>query len=283
MGITGLLPLLKESIDQTHISKFKGQRLAVDTYCWMHRAVYGHTEEMSSGKDSTRWIQYCMGILDMLLSFEIEVYLVFDGKNLPAKEKTEIDRAASRSKNLELGHAEKRKGNTAEARSLLARSVDVSPRMAAQFIQVLKKHRPQVKYIVAPYEADAQLAYLCTHNLVDGVISEDSDCVPYGCKSILFKLDKQSGRCSHLALHSLKTHTVKGFDLQHFDPEMMITMCVAAGCDYAPSPKNFGLKSSYRLVAKLKKPSRLLRYVVWYDSDMLDGAMYSWWMKAFFV
>ena len=136
MGISGLLPLLKDSIDQTHISKFRGQTLAVDTYCWMHRAVYGYTEEMSAGNESTRWIQYCMGILDMLLSFEIKVYLVFDGKNLPAKERTEVDRAASRSKNLELGHEEKRKGNRAEARALLARAVDVSPRMAAQFIQV---------------------------------------------------------------------------------------------------------------------------------------------------
>lgn len=261
MGITGLLPLLKESIEQKHVSNFKGQRLAVDTYCWMHRAVYGYTEEMSTGKDSTRWIQYCMGILDMLLNFGIEVYLVFDGKNLPAKERTEVDRAASRSKNLELGHAEKLKGNKAEARSLLARSVDVSPRMAAQFIQVVKKYRPEVKYIVAPFEADAQLAYLCTNNLVDGVISEDSDCVPYGCKSILFKLDKQSGQCSHLSLDSLQTHSVKGFDLQDFNTEMMITMCVAAGCDYAPSPKNFGLKTSHRLVSKLKKPGRLLKYV----------------------
>jgi exonuclease 1 len=259
MGITGLLPLLKESIDQTHISKFKGQRLAVDTYCWMHRAVYGHTTEMSTGNESTRWVQYCMGILDMLLSFQIEVYLVFDGKNLPAKERTEADRAASRSQNLALGRQEQQKGNTAEARSLLARAVDVSPRMAAQFIQVVRRHRPQVQVLVAPFEADAQLAYLCAHDLVDGVISEDSDLIAYGCKSILFKLDKQSGRCSHLSLSALQTHDTKGFDLTQFDQDMVVTMCVAAGCDYAPSPKNFGLKSSRRLVAKLRTPGRLLK------------------------
>jgi exonuclease-1 len=262
MGITGLLPLLKESVDQTHISKFRNQRLAVDGYCWLHRALYGSTLSDMTGKslnESTRWIQYCMGILDMLLSYEIEVYLVFDGKNLPAKERTEADRAASRSKNLELGYEEKRKGNKAEARSLLARSVDVSPRMAAQFMQVLRKHRPQVKFVVAPYEADAQLSFLCANDLVDGVISEDSDCVPYGCKSILFKLDKQSGQCSHLSLATLKTHSTKGFDLQKFDSQMMVTMCVAAGCDYAASPKNFGLKTSHRLVSKLRTPGRLLK------------------------
>jgi exonuclease-1 len=131
--------------------------------------------------------------------------------------------------------------------------------MAAQFIHVLRKHRPNVKYIVSPYEADAQLSYLCSNNLVDGVISEDSDCVPYGCKSILFKLDKQSGKCNHLSLTSLRSHCAKGFDLQSFDKEMIITMCIAAGCDYVQSPKSFGIKSSYRLVSKLKTPQRLLK------------------------
>jgi 5'-3' exonuclease len=100
-----------------------------------------------------------MGILDMLLSFEIEVYLVFDGKNLPAKERTEVDRAASRSKNMELGHAEKKKGNAAGARALMAKAVDVSPRMAAQFIQVVRRHRPQVKY----GETTAHTQLLCAH------------------------------------------------------------------------------------------------------------------------
>jgi 5'-3' exonuclease len=37
---------------------------------------------------------------------------------------------------------------------------------------------------VAPYEADAQLAYLCREGYVDAVIAEDSDTVPYGCKEV---------------------------------------------------------------------------------------------------
>lgn len=45
--------------------------------------------------------------------------------------------------------------------------------------------RAGVKLIVAPYEADAQLAYLSRSGAVDVVITEDSDCLPYGCKKVI--------------------------------------------------------------------------------------------------
>ena len=224
-----------------------------------------------------------MSMIDMLLAFDIKVTLVFDGKNLPAKEKTEEGRAATRSKNLTLAREEKRKGNSSEARSLLARAVDVTPRMAAQLIQAVKRHRSQVQFIVAPYEADAQLSYLSKNDLVDAVISEDSDCIPYGCKSILFKLDKKSGFCSHLTLSSLKTQDSKGFDLHQFNDEMLVTMCVAAGCDYVASPKNFGIKSSRRLVAKLKNPCRVIRWAdhlnIWFFSFSSSSSFFNRSMK----
>lgn len=42
----------------------------------------------------------------------------------------------------------------------------------------------QIKYIVAPYEADAQLAYLYKNKLCHGIITEDSDLMPYGCDNV---------------------------------------------------------------------------------------------------
>lgn len=41
-----------------------------------------------------------------------------------------------------------------------------------------------VAYVVAPYEADAQLAYLARTGVVELVISEDSDTIPYGCPQV---------------------------------------------------------------------------------------------------
>ena len=42
-----------------------------------------------------------------------------------------------------------------------------------------------VDCLVAPYEADAQLAYLSKAGIVQAVITEDSDLLAFGCKKVL--------------------------------------------------------------------------------------------------
>lgn len=64
--------------------------------------------------------------------------------------------------------------------------------MAYQVIKALKAEN--VQYVVAPYEADAQLAFLEDRGLVDGIVTEDSDLLVFGCKHVLFKLDSD-GNC----------------------------------------------------------------------------------------
>ena len=44
--------------------------------------------------------------------------------------------------------------------------------------------RVGVECIVAPYEADAQLAYLSREGIVDLVITEDSDLLVFGSKRV---------------------------------------------------------------------------------------------------
>lgn len=41
-----------------------------------------------------------------------------------------------------------------------------------------------VDCLVAPYEADAQLAYLTKSGLAQAVITEDSDLLAFGCKTV---------------------------------------------------------------------------------------------------
>ena len=45
-------------------------------------------------------------------------------------------------------------------------------------------HEMKVECIVAPYEADSQLAYLSIQGIVDLVITEDSDLLVFGCKKV---------------------------------------------------------------------------------------------------
>jgi exonuclease-1 len=45
--------------------------------------------------------------------------------------------------------------------------------------KVLKQEN--VSYVVAPYEADAQMTFLAISKQVEAVITEDSDLIPFGC------------------------------------------------------------------------------------------------------
>jgi exonuclease 1 len=57
-------------------------------------------------------------------------------------------------------------------------SVDITSEMAYAFIMVLKDLN--VEYYVAPYEADAQLAYFYLTKKVQAVVTEDSDLLVFG-------------------------------------------------------------------------------------------------------
>lgn len=52
----------------------------------------------------------------------------------------------------------------------------------ADVLQELR--RENVPYIVAPYEADSQLCYLEREGIIDGLITEDSDLLVFGCKTV---------------------------------------------------------------------------------------------------
>ena len=70
-----------------------------------------------------------------------------------------------------------------------ARAVDITPELYVPLIKRLLSRN--IRYIVAPYEADAELAYLSRNHLIDFVITEDSDLLPFGCERVVFKLDME--------------------------------------------------------------------------------------------
>lgn len=79
-------------------------------------------------------------------------------------------------------------GQHEKATSYLKRTISITPDMVNNICLALKQDGIEV--IIAAYEADAELAYLSRINMVDVVVTEDSDTLVYGCKRVLFKLDR---------------------------------------------------------------------------------------------
>lgn len=256
MGISGLLPLLKSITDTKTIDQYIGQTLAIDGYCWLHRAIYCCSQEICLGEPTDKYILYFIDRINALLQHGITPYVVFDGGPLPMKKGTEDERRKSRAKNRELGIQSLRQKNYTEARKYFVRAADVSPFMAHRVIQRLKLMN--VQYVVAPYEADAQLAYLMKHGLVDGVITEDSDCIPFGCSKVLFKMDRD-GVAQEVCAENLKHNT--GMSFHMFSDQMFLEMCIFSGCDYLASLPGFALKKAYTLMKQHGSFTKILRAI----------------------
>ena len=180
--------------------------------------------------------------------------MVFDGARLNAKENTERERENKRKISLEEGKRLHSEGKSKEATTAFCKAIDVTPEMARNVILAFRRYNVQI--IVAPFEADAQLAYLSHRNLVDFIISEDSDCLPYGCQRVLFKLDRNG--CGQM-LDLKRLRLVNEIYLEHFTNDMFLDMCILSGCDYLDSIKGVGIKTAYQLVAKYKTTERILR------------------------
>ncbi|KAL5188230.1 Exonuclease 1 [Glycine soja] len=256
MGIQGFLPLLKSIMVPIHIKDLKGCSVAVDTYSWLHKGALPCSTELCKGMPTTRHIEYCMHRVNLLRHFGVKPILVFDGGLLPMKSEQENKRARARKDNLARAVEHESDGNSAAAYECYQKAVDISPQIACELIQVLKQENLQ--YIVAPYEADAQMTFLAISGQVDAVITEDSDLIPFGCPRIIFKMDKfgQGVQFQDSMLQKNKELSFEGFNRQ-----MLLEMCILSGCDYLQSLSGMGLKRAHASIKKFRSYDKVLKHL----------------------
>jgi exonuclease-1 len=233
----------------------------VDAYGWLHRGTVACAIDLALEKPTTKFVDFAMHRVRMLLHFGITPYIVFDGDYLPSKAATEHEREQRRAEAKRVGLDLYRMGKATLAQAELQKAVDVSPEMARQFIEELKKIN--VKYVVAPYEADAQLVYLEKKGLIQGIISEDSDMLVFGAQRLLTKLD-QYGEC--IEINRADFTACKEISLVGWTDTEFRRMAILSGCDYLASINKMGLKTAYRLVRKHKDIEKILRMLA-FDSQ----------------
>lgn len=49
MGISGLLPFVKEASTPVNLKDLRGRTAAIDSYCWLHKGVFGCAEKLVKG------------------------------------------------------------------------------------------------------------------------------------------------------------------------------------------------------------------------------------------
>eukprot|EP00884_Botryococcus_braunii_P003286 jgi/Botrbrau1/12959/Bobra.154_2s0018.2 len=254
MGIPGLLPALRSITTTVHITAYSGHKVAVDAYSWLHKGAYSCSKELCEGEAPDKCVNYCMQRVELLRSSGVLPIVVFDGGRLPMKNEEESARKRSREGHLEKARAHMAAGNAAAAYDCYQKAVDISPRLAKEFIEALKL--AEVEFIVAPYEADAQMAFFALNGHVHAVITEDSDLLAYGCPRVLYKMDR-SGEGQQICREDFSKS--KGLSLVGFTDDMFLEMCILVGCDFVKALPGVGIKKAHEYIRKLKTFSRVIK------------------------
>ncbi len=209
--------------------------------------------ELALGELTTKHLDFCINRVNLLLRHNVKPLLVFDGGKLPEKCLTDDSRRSTRAENKAKGLIFHQEGNFRAAEKCFQQACSVTPEMSHQLIERLKKLN--VEFLVAPYESDAQLAYLSQQGLVAAVISEDSDLIVFGCHRVMYKLDN-GGNGKQLRLRLLGCNESLRFE--NWDQQMLQRMCILSGCDYLESLPGMGLKRAHAYSAAAKSTDLLI-------------------------
>ncbi|EDR29180.1 exodeoxyribonuclease, putative [Entamoeba dispar SAW760] len=249
MGITGLKSIVNTVCRKRTLKELKGIRVAIDGYAWLHRASASCSEELCENIPTNGLSSFCVKGALTLLNNEITPIFVFDGARLPSKITTENDRQQKRNENLKT--ARDTTINITERKRAYGQAVEILPWMASAVIQSLNEIG--VESIVAPFEADPQLGYLCKIGYVDAIICEDSDLIVHGCKRILFKFNKFDETVEEFLSSDLDKTDFKGFTRN-----MLVYSCVLAGCDYCKNISKVGIKKAMKIIKSEPSISKAL-------------------------
>ncbi|KAK6183560.1 hypothetical protein SNE40_011017 [Patella caerulea] len=275
MGIQGLLPFLKKIHKAVNISQFKGCTVAIDAYCWLHRGAFACADKLALGEKTDMYVYYCMKYVDYMLKCGIKPILVFDGCHLPSKKEVEKSRRERRDLNRKKAAEFLREGRRAEARDCLQKCIDITPQMALELMNVCRDRG--VDCIVAPYEADAQLAYLNKSGIAQVIITEDSDLLLFGCKQVMFKMDFHG---NGILIEQNDINQVLEIQQGFYTFDKFRHLCILSGCDYLASLPGIGLATACKVFKKtrltdirilLKKLSSYLKKNVVVSNEYIEN------------
>ncbi|KAL6575151.1 Rad2 nuclease [Orobanche minor] len=193
MGIFNIFQMFNHNITFIEPEDRKTMRAGIDASIWMFDYLEEANVSNMSCVDGQKLVDYFMKKAKRLRDSHVPVAIfVFDGNFL--RRWSNYDRR-SKTKNEHL--------STVGGRTM--------PDLIFDIIQELQEVWGVGSYLVAPYEADAQLVYLFETGRINVVITKDSDFIAYCCP-----------------------RRTRSKYLPQLNNEQILQLCLLRGCDYVP-------------------------------------------------
>ena len=186
MGIQNLLVLLKPAMYNSSLRQFSGQTAVIDIMGWLYRGAFSDATLIGT-ENSLGFMGFPFKMLKLLLQSNIKPICVFDGRPHDGKLQTEKERSKFKAKNKEMAEQAQAEGDQLAARKFNTRALFIKSKQIDLVMEMLDLLG--LEHITAPYEADAQMAYMVKEGFADFAITEDSDLIAFGCNRVFLKMN----------------------------------------------------------------------------------------------
>ncbi|KAK1410132.1 hypothetical protein QVD17_36665 [Tagetes erecta] len=144
-----------------------------------------------------------------------------------------------------------------EQRRLERNAESVSGEMFAECQELLQMFG--LPYIIAPMEAEAQCAYMELEKLVDGVVTDDSDVLLFGARSVYKNIfdDRKY----------VETYFMKDIETElGLTREKLIRMAMLLGSDYTEGISGIGIVNAVEVINAFPEEDGLKKFREWIES-----------------
>lgn len=148
--------------------------------------------------------------------------------------------------------------NLGDEQRKLERNADcVSSEMFAECQELLQMFG--LPYIIAPMEAEAQCAYMELANLVDGVVTDDSDVFLFGARSVYKNIFDER--------KYVETYFMKDIETElGLNREKLIRMALLLGSDYTEGVSGIGIVNAIEVLNSFPEEDGLHKFREWVES-----------------
>lgn len=252
MGVKDLWNILSPLSERKPMFELQGKTVAIDMSCWIvdSQTVTDHSAQ------PRMYLRNLYFRTAFLLMQGISPVFVLEGKAPTLKHKTIAKRNDVRS-----GFREKKtasKGGRTQFNRILNECKEMLQLMGLACVQ-------------GHGEAEAMCAYLNEDGLVDGCISQDSDCFLYGAKIVYrnFCTSTQGNRgSSGGAVDEYKLEKIER--LLELGRNKMIALALLCGCDYNDGLNGVGKEAAMKLFKIVNDEDILERMKSWRTDTTLD-------------
>lgn len=270
MGIQGLTPFLKKFAPSAftiiYLSKFSKKKIAVDIslFLYKYKVVYGE-----------QWLSGILQMLTLLRSYSIHPIVIFDGEAPVEKMEEQQNRRAVREERLQKYNTLTSSLTQFNMNGIITTELqDFYNKQAQKFginstfdvdlvtsqLDKLKNQTVRIyysdielvqslmnimciPYFQAPSEAEGMCSWLCKNNLVDAVLTEDTDVLAYGSNKFLSKINLINSTCIQIDYNEILSQL-------NLTQSQFTEFCILCGCDYNQRVKGLGPVRAYKMLLK---------------------------------